>query len=254
MRPDVLTLRDFYASPLGQVTAEQLVRRIGSFWPDLSRQHLLGLGYAPPLLDGLSGAASRAALMPAAQGVIHWPAMAENATALVEEHTLPLPDGSFDRILLLHALETAEDLRGLLRECWRVLAPEGRLIAIVPRRRGVWSGSERTPFASGQPFSRTQLAGLLSDTMLAVRRTGGALYLPPWKGLARSRAMAVADRIGAHLTPALSGVLIVECEKRIFAPTPLRRVRKAAPVRPLGAAAPVRRCQEPLPYPRETSA
>lgn len=236
MRPDVLTLRDFYATPLGQAAADLLARRIREFWPDLTRQHLLGLGYAPPLLDRLPDAASRAALMPAAQGVIHWPAMAGNATALVEDNAWPLPDGCFDRILLVHALETAEDLRGLLRESWRVLAPQGRLIAVVPRRRGAWSGSERTPFASGQPFSRSQLTGLLSESMLAVRRVGGALYLPPWPGLARSRAMALADRVGTHLIPGLSGLLIVECEKRIFAPTPLRRVRRPAPAPAWGAA------------------
>ena len=35
---------------------------------------------------------------------------------------------SADRILLVHMLEWSEKTRALLRELWRVLAPDGRLL------------------------------------------------------------------------------------------------------------------------------
>jgi len=45
------------------------------------------------------------AFMPAAQGVLKWPTGRPALAALVDEFSLPLPDASFDRILLVHALE-----------------------------------------------------------------------------------------------------------------------------------------------------
>ena len=43
--------------------------------------------------------------------------------------------GSF----LLHALEEADSPRQLLREAWRILAPEGRIVVAVTNRRSMWS-------------------------------------------------------------------------------------------------------------------
>ena len=48
-----------------------------------------------------------------------------NLSCTVEEDALPFPDLCFDRILLVHGLEAAENARGLLREVWRVLKDDG---------------------------------------------------------------------------------------------------------------------------------
>src|SRR5947207_8712583 len=52
---------------------------------------------------------------------------------------LPLGDAAVDRVLLVHALEMSRDAEALLREAWRVLAPGGRLLAVIPNRRGIWA-------------------------------------------------------------------------------------------------------------------
>ena len=49
-------------------------------------------------------------------------------TVLVEQHQLPLPDNSVDKLLAIHCLEMSEAVGPLLREIWRVLAPQGRLV------------------------------------------------------------------------------------------------------------------------------
>jgi len=237
MRPDVIKLRNFYASPLGGAVADCIAGSIRRLWPDLDGLHLAGIGYAPPLLVRIGEAtASRVALMPGPQGILPWPDPAYNASALVEEDQLPLPDGAFDRVLLAHALEVADRIRGLLAESWRILAPGGRLIVVVPRRRGLWAGLERTPFANGQPYSRRQLSRLLSDNLLPEVRTATALYLPPLSPFAHARLLRGAERLGRALLPGLGGVVILEAEKQIFRPVPMRlRAAPAsspAPVRP----------------------
>ncbi len=217
MRPDVIALRKFYQRPLGRATARCLVDQVQSLWPDLSGQHVAGIGFAPPILDRLSGnAASRVALMPAPQGVMHWPDSSLNASALVEEQDLPLPDGSFDRVILAHALEVADHMRGLLREVWRILSPGGRLIVIVPRRRGMWAGFENTPFGSGQPFSSYQVTQTLANQLLPVAHVRRALFLPPMSPLARGGIMKAAEKIGPYVLRGFAGVLVVEAEKQVY--------------------------------------
>jgi ubiquinone/menaquinone biosynthesis C-methylase UbiE len=54
--------------------------------------------------------------------------------ALADENVLPFPDRSMDRIVMVHCLESTAEVRTVLRECWRVLADGGRLIAVVANR------------------------------------------------------------------------------------------------------------------------
>ena len=69
-----------------------------------------------------------------------------------QEDALPFPDLCFDRILLMHGLEVAENARRLLREVWRVLKDDGLLLVVAPNRRGLWAHVESTPFGRGSPI------------------------------------------------------------------------------------------------------
>ncbi len=247
MRPDVIALRNFYQRPLGRAVADILAGKVRRLWPSLARCHIAGIGYATPILDRLGEeAASRVALMPAAQGVIQWPHAERNAAALVAEQELPLPDGSFDRVLLVHALEVADHAPGLLDEVWRILAPGGRAIIVVPRRRAIWSGAERTPFGSGQPYSRRQIRETLASHLLPASRILGALYLPPVSMLATPKALAIAEHVAGPFLGSFAGVLIAEAEKQIYRPVlSARRVAtRPAHALPAGSsvAAPLAPC------------
>ena len=90
---DVVDLRDFYQSALGQM-ARQLIRvRLRAIWPDVRDQKLLGIGYATPYLRQFHDEAERViAIMPAQQGVLHWPPEGPNAVTLADETELPMPD------------------------------------------------------------------------------------------------------------------------------------------------------------------
>lgn len=230
---DVADLREFYAGRLGAVTRRLVGLRLRRHWPSLAGGTLLGLGYALPYLDGLAGEAGRAfGFMPARRGVLHWPAEGASATALVDETLLPLSDGSVDFVLAVHALELADDPQEFLREIWRVLAPQGRALIVVPNRRGMWARFDSTPFGYGQPYSRPQLASLLKEAQFSAFAWSSALYMPPsHRGLAISSAAAF-ERIGTWVSPVFSGVIMVEAVKQVYAMPGGRRARLQGRPRP----------------------
>ncbi|HUD52340.1 class I SAM-dependent methyltransferase [Parvibaculum sp.] len=243
MPMDVIDLRDFYGRPLGRVARLMIGRRIRSLWPDVKGRSVLGLGFATPYLGQFLGEAERVlGLMPAQQGVLRWPPEGRSLTGLVDEKELPLDDESIDLVLVVHGLEASEAMRAMLRQIWRVLAPGGRILIVVPNRRGLWARRELTPFGQGQPFSRGQITQALRESMFSPSDWENALFVPPfdWRPLLRSaRAW---ERVGSLLWPRFSGVILVEATKQIYAATPIREPRRMEAMRQrVRAIAPVPR-------------
>ncbi|MEQ9446704.1 MAG: methyltransferase domain-containing protein [Rhodospirillaceae bacterium] len=215
---DVVDLRDFYAAPLGRLARRVLRRCVRDIWPDVTGQRVLGIGFATPVLSQFDEEAERVvAVMPPSQGVMHWPVQGPGRVTLADDDALPFPDRMFDRIVLVHALEGSAHFRDLLRECWRVLADGGKLLVIVPNRRGLWARIERSPFAHGRPYSMTQISRTLRDALFAPVVKTTALFFPPvWWPLFTSWTLGV-ERIGRRLFPTIAGVNIVEATKQIYA-------------------------------------
>ncbi|MBC6406089.1 MAG: methyltransferase domain-containing protein [Rhodospirillales bacterium] len=219
MWPDVVELRDFYASPLGGAARQLLTQALRRAWPDAGPARLAGYGFANPYLDLFrKEARSSISLMPAAQGFLPWPDAGANRACLVEEERLPLSDLSLDRLLIVHALEHAERPNALLREAWRVLDAEGHLLIAVPNRRGLWARIDRTPFGWGQPFSRAQVTRLLNDMLFEQISAERCLFLPPTDRLWLQRSAQSCERLGARFFPRFGGVLLIEARKRLVAP------------------------------------
>src|SRR5215471_11175127 len=218
MHLDAVDLKDFYASPLGGVVRRLLGARLRARWSNLRGQSLFGLGFATPYLGAFrSDACPVGALMPEELGVISWPKQGSGLTMLVDECA--------DRFLLVHMLEWSERTRELLRELWRVLAPNGRLLIIVPNRRGLWARVDTTPFGYGRPFSRSQITKLLKDAMFSPEDWQYALYMPPFSWRVLLRWPVFWERLGLVLWPAFSGVILVEASKQIYAGVPVKELR-----------------------------
>jgi SAM-dependent methyltransferase len=219
MTLDIVELRDFYARPLGLVVRRLLGHRIRARWQRVTGETLIGLGFATPYLGAFRGEASRiGALMPVSQGVLVWPSKGAKMSVLVDEEHLPLPDNCVNRLLVVHCLETAERVRPVLREMWRVLSPEGRLLMIVPNRRSMWARLDSTPFGHGRPYSRRQLQQLLADALFTPLDWSMALHVPPLERQIVVRWATAVERAGTRLTPAFGGVIIVEARKELTAP------------------------------------
>lgn len=228
---DVVDLRNFYGQPLGVMTRRLLGRAIRGRFDNVSGMRVLGLGYATPYLGVFREEAERCiAVMPAAQGVVRWPSAAPTLATLADETLLPLPTASMDRVVAVHALEMTPHAAAMLQEVWRVLAPGGRLLAVVPNRRGVWARLDTTPFGNGRPFSRAQVVTLLREALFTPVGWSEALYAPPSRWFLQT---AVAwERIGSRLSLPFSGVLVVEATKQLYRPAPVRKPSRVQVLEP----------------------
>ncbi|TAK47441.1 MAG: class I SAM-dependent methyltransferase [Xanthobacteraceae bacterium] len=226
MSIDVIDLRNFYSHRLGMVARRLIGRGIRAHWPDAARLRVVGVGYSTPYLGLFRESAERClAFMPAAQGVLKWPTARPTLSALVDEYDLPLADSSIDRVLLIHALEVADDPAGLLREVWRVLAPSGRVLAVIPNRRGLWARADSTPFGHGRPYSRSQVTDLLRVAWFTPASWSEVLYVPPVRAAWILRAAMAWERTGSAVSAPFSGVHIVEATKQVYRAIPARRER-----------------------------
>ena len=226
----------FYATPRGTVAGALVGERLQRAWPALDGMALLGLGHAAPYLPQWPGAARRIAAVPSPPAPSHgvaWASDRGNAACVAEEDALPFPDLCFDRILLVHGLEAAENARAMLREVWRVLKDDGRLLVVAPNRMGVWAHIESTPFGHGQPYSPGQIGRLLASSMFRVEARDTALHMPPWR--LSLRHARLWERSGRWLMPEFAGVTITEAVKDAYAGLPVSRARRRRMV--LGHAA-----------------
>lgn len=240
MNVDVVDLRDFYASRLGQVARRVLRRRLRLIWPDISGTRFLGLGYATPYLRPFCDQSERAiALMPSSQGVLPWPADGPNVAALADEGELPLQDYSVDRVLLVHGLEYSEQVRPLLKEIWRVMAGGGRLLVVVPNRRGIWARIDGTPFGQGHPYTLAQLSRLLRQADFTPTQTSAALFVPPTTSRMILRSANAFETVGRRWFTTFAGVSIIEATKQLYAkPAVKRREQRRRAYVPIPTGAP----------------
>jgi SAM-dependent methyltransferase len=238
MHADVVELKRFYgATRLGRLVRRVLSDRLRSLWPDVRGMALAGFGYASPFLDPFLPEAARAiCLMPAQQGVSPWPDEEDNHAVLIEETLWPLPSEFLDRLVVVHGLETCERPQALLAEIWRVLAPGGRAVFMVPNRAGLWARRDSTPFGLGRPYTTGQLERVLGQERFAAERHTGALYMPPSHRGFWIRTAPAMESLGTRLdAQRLAGIVLVEATKHVYiTPNSGLRERARRPLRVLG--------------------
>ncbi len=223
MASDAREAAEFYATARGAVAAKLLRERLALIWPSCAGQSILGIGYAAPYLRLWREQARHClAMTPAQVGVARWPAGAPNLSLTAEEGALPFRDLSFDRILLVHGLDAADNARAMLREAWRVLKDDGRLLVVAPNRTGMWAHVESTPFGQGQPYSPGQIGRLLAGAMFRVEQRDTALYVPPSSLRLMLRSARAWESAGRYIAPQFAGVTISEAVKDVYAAIPLK--------------------------------
>jgi SAM-dependent methyltransferase len=213
--PDDAGATRFYGSPRGAAATASIARRLAAIWPDLTGLALLGIGYPAPFLHLWRSQAQRCINATSSQhGMPPAPACCVNALHL------PFPDLTFDRILVIHGVEPYGNDERLLREVWRVLKDDGRILVVAPNRMGMWAHVESTPFGQGQPYSPGQIDQLLANSMFRTERRETALYTPPTSLTPVLRAAAVWEALGRTLAPQFAGVTLTVAVKDVYAALP----------------------------------
>lgn len=221
-------LCEFYARPLGAVVRRLLTHRMRARWRRVEGQTVMGLGFPIPYLGAFRTEARRlGALMPAEQGAVVWPPGEPCATVLVDENRLPLADNSVDRLAVIHGLEFADHISLYLRELWRVLAPEGQILLVVPNRVGLWARTDVSPFGHGRPYTKSQLERLLIDAMFTPLDFSWALHVPPIERRLVLRSAIAFERMGQRFWPSSGGLLLVEAKKELMKPVGGLKVARA---------------------------
>ena len=92
MHMDIVDLRQFYATPLGQLAQRQIEFAIKALWKPISKERLAGLGYTTAFLDLFRADTERTiALMPARQGPFTGPLASPAPHHWFSTKTCPCP-------------------------------------------------------------------------------------------------------------------------------------------------------------------
>lgn len=225
MYTKAIDLREFYVSLQGRVVQRLLRQHIRAIWPATAGLRVLGFGYPVPFLKPYLGEAERVAvLMPDHQGAVFWPKPAEGEeprglVSICDEVQWPIETNSIDRLLIVHGVQGFENLDAILRESWRVLTGQGRLLLVVPNRTGVWARVDSTPFGHGTPFSVAQIRQHLKDYLFVPERSDRALFVPPSTSRLLLATAVAWEKVGSRFFNAFGGVNIVEASKQLYAGT-----------------------------------
>jgi SAM-dependent methyltransferase len=219
MYNSVEDLQKFYDSEIGEVVRSIIMRRIVNLWPNLKGERVLGCGYATPYLSDYLGRAERVlAMMPDRQGACHWPEGGKNLVMMSRNNRMPIENVFVDRILMVHHLECSDHLHETLREIWRILKPNGRVILIVPNRLGFWARSDWSPFGRGHPFSMSQALFCMREHRFTPEKFESALFVPPLPDSpVMMKSANLIERVGHKIFPFVAGVHIIECSKQVYA-------------------------------------
>jgi SAM-dependent methyltransferase len=216
---DVISLKDFYASTMGRLISQNVLKSLSRLWPnDEAHDDVLTIGYAFPYLSFLSQ--KRASLVPVMMGkhgAMYWPANGKNTVVLAHEWELPFQKHSFNRIVLSHVLEHTRHPVRTMTECWNILMPGGRMLIIVPNRRSLWAQAADTPLGWGQPYSAKQLKLLARNAGFTINSCETLLFSLPLSNRLVVKMAPAFELLGKMFLPMFGGIVVMEVEKQIYA-------------------------------------
>ena len=222
---DVGKINTFYNHSHGQIVAKLLREDLSNIWEPSKTTSNLAVGF--PFYFFPEDIICPV-LMPVEIGGIAWAHNQEIYTAIIDSNSWPLESDSIDCIFISHALEFITDHHSFLMEAGRVLKSAGKLILMVPHRRGFWLRTETTPFGHGTPFSKGQIFRLLKNTGLNPEKCTRSLFLPPFAYKLPEALSNQIEIVGEHLLQLLGGVLIVEATKMVYAEPKKNRAKTKA--------------------------
>ena len=223
MNIDIIDLKEFYRSALANNVQTIIKKMLVRLRSTNRASKTLFVGFGAPYADPTN---QEFLLMQAHVGVLAWPDKSTNRALLAYENEWAFADHTFDEIIIVHGLEYAQHASNVLEECYRCLRPEGRLVVIVPNRRGIWVRSDKTPFGFGQPYTLTQLSSVLKKSEFIPIDVVRGLYTFPSSTWFGSLCSWIFECIASKTLQKFSGLVGVAAIKRVYAGIPARKIVK----------------------------
>jgi SAM-dependent methyltransferase len=220
MSVDVIDLKEFYQASVSsniRPIFQEILRKLRI---NSGNSKALFVGFGAPYADASK---SEFLAMLAHVGVLAWPDSKNNRALLTYEGEWPFTDHMFDEIIIIHGLEYAQNAGNVLKECYRSLRPEGRLVVIVPNRRSIWVRSDKTPLGFGQPYTLTQLSSILKKYDFIPIDVARGLYTLPSRSWMGNVWSWIFELIASKTLQKFSGLVGVTAIKRVYAGMPVRK-------------------------------
>ena len=141
---------------------------------------------------------------------------------------------SIDQVIMVHDLEFIDEIDSYLRESWRVLKGEGRMVMAIPNRQSRWTRSDETPFGYGRLCHLKSIRKSLEKNHFCIDKTTQCLFFPPYAPKTRigQLVQSTMDLTGEYIG-LRGGVYILDVSKHVYAPIKGLKERVTAPAQSL---------------------
>ena len=220
MRVNLSKIEKFYTSPLGSYVLKHIGPSINAMLEGAGQRQKACIASAASFPYAEMMTDMRRLSFQAFHDQDKWPEQGEGHFIIAERSHWPYRAEEADFVVLIHDLEFAEDPEVYLREAWRVLKGEGRLIVAVPNRSGKWARFDNTPFGLGYPYTLEQIDKVLTAAHFTIDKVEARLFHAPVipQSVVGRLLSNLVERVGLYclLQP---GVYIICASKHIYAPT-----------------------------------
>ncbi len=214
---DFLNYQKFYNSSIGKLLASHIQGIIKKYCYLYDNQNIGCFGYCHPYLNFLKEFNLTTSYCYSKRMGISDDNIIKNKKILIDEEKIPFQDSYFDHVFLIHYLENNHNTKLSLREIWRSLAPEGKLYIIIPNKKSSWFLSDRSPFSSGNGFSKKQISELLDESFFDIQNIERLVYFPNTNIKFINYNNNLIEKFGSILFKYFNGVYFCVVKKRIYA-------------------------------------
>jgi SAM-dependent methyltransferase len=216
-----ITLRQmdlWFQSPLGSYLLEVERAELDKLLPYYYGDHFLQIGGpSETFLFESTPILHRVRLSPESSPVFHGPSVRGRA------HKIPFLSEIMDVVLLPHVLELSQYHEALLAECYRVLAPEGRLIILGFNPSSLWGlkrlcgGKKTLPWRAHFKF-KTTICNLLTEQGFDIEHKSTMLFEPPVKNAQLLKKLFPMEAIGKICWADWGAVYMIVAHKSVVSP------------------------------------
>ena len=214
---DLLNYQNFYKSSIGNLLASHIDFKIKKHCYLYNKQNIGCFGYSSPYLSFLKN--YNIPLLHCYSKRLGLPNenISKMNKILIDEDRIPFQDSYFDHMFLIHYLENSYNIKLSLREIWRTLVPEGKLYLLIPNKKSSWYLSNKSPFSSGNGFSKKQISDLLNESFFEIKTIERIVYFPNKNYSFINKHKNLIDQIGSIFFKYFNGIYLCVVKKKIYA-------------------------------------